>query len=77
MTSEPSNYHREYSPDGSYSLFQFERSGVISVVKNSTEYSFVFFKCLVHRQNVFTAHNRLQFNILTPHTELTISLKEV
>ena len=21
MTSDPSNYHREYSPDGSYSLF--------------------------------------------------------
>ena len=26
MTSDPSNYHREYSPCGSYSLFQFERS---------------------------------------------------
>ena len=22
MTSDPSNYHREYSPHGSYSLFQ-------------------------------------------------------
>ena len=32
--------------DGSYSLFQFERSDVISVLKNSIEYSFVFFKCL-------------------------------
>ena len=35
MTSYPSNYHREYSPYGSYSLFQFERSDVISVLKNS------------------------------------------
>ena len=43
MTSDPSNYHREYSPYGSYSLFQ--GSDVISVLKNSTEYSFVFFKC--------------------------------
>ena len=25
MTSDSSNYHREYSPDGSYSLFQFEK----------------------------------------------------
>ena len=44
--SDPSNYVREYSPDGSYSLFQFERSDVISVLKNSIEYSFAFFKCL-------------------------------
>ena len=43
----PSNYHREYSPYGSYSLFQFEGSDVISVLKNSTEYSFVFVKCLL------------------------------
>ena len=47
MTSDPSNYHREYSPYGWYSLFQFEGSGIISVLKNSTEYSFVFFKCLL------------------------------
>ena len=47
MTSDLSNYHREYSPGGSYSLFQFERSDVISVLKNSIEYSFVFFKCLL------------------------------
>ena len=47
MTSDLSNYHREYSPYGSYSLFQFERSDVISVLKNSIEYSFVFFKCLL------------------------------
>ena len=46
MTSDPSNYHREYSPYGSYSLFQFEGSDVISVLKNSIEYSFVFLKCL-------------------------------
>ena len=42
MTSDPSNYHREYSPYGSYSLFQFEGSDVISA-----EYSFVLFKCLM------------------------------
>ena len=48
MTSDLSNYHREYSPDGSYSLFQFERSEAISVLKNSIEYSFVFFKCLFY-----------------------------
>ena len=47
MTSDLSNYHREYLPYGSYSLFQFERSDVISVLKNSIEYSFVFFKCLL------------------------------
>ena len=47
MTSDLSNYHREYSPYGSYSLFLFERSDVISVLKNSIEYSFVFFKCLL------------------------------
>ena len=34
---------------GSYSLFQFEGSAVISVLKNSIEYSFVFFKCLLKR----------------------------
>ena len=39
MTSDPSNYH------GSYSLFLFEGSDVISVVKKSIEYSFGFFKC--------------------------------
>ena len=44
MTSDPSNYHREYSPYGSYSLFQFEESDVIFVLKNSIQYSFVFFK---------------------------------
>ena len=42
MMSDPSKYHREYSADGSYSLFQFEGSDVISVLKNSIEYSFVF-----------------------------------
>ena len=46
MTSDFSNYPREYSPDGSYSLFQFERSDVISVLKTSIEYNFVFCKCL-------------------------------
>ena len=46
MTSDLSNYHREYSPYGSYSLFQFERSDAISVLKNSIEYSYVSFECL-------------------------------
>ena len=49
MTSDSSNYHKEYSPDGSYSLFQFQGSDVISVLKNSIDYSFVFFKCLTIR----------------------------
>ena len=52
MTSDPSNYHRESLPDGSYSLFQFERSDVISVVKNSIEYSFVFFSMLTELENI-------------------------
>ena len=47
MMSDPSNYHREYLPYGSYSLFQFERSDIISVLKNLIEYSFAFFKCLL------------------------------
>ena len=47
MTSDPSNYHRVYSPDSSGSLFQFERSDVMYVLKNSIEYSFVFFTCLL------------------------------
>ena len=46
MTSDPSNYHREYSTYSSNSVFQFEGSDVISVLKNSVEYSFVFFKYL-------------------------------
>ena len=49
MTSDPSNYHRNCSPYGSYSPFQFEGSDVISVLKNSIEYSFVFFKCLLRK----------------------------
>ena len=47
MTSDPSNYYREYSPEGLYSLFQFESSDVNSDLKNSIKYSFVFFKCLI------------------------------
>ena len=47
MTSDPSNYDREYSPYGSYSLYQFEGSDVIPLLKNSMEYSFVFFMCLI------------------------------
>ena len=49
MTSDPSNYHREYSPYSSYSLFQFEGSDVISGLKNTIEYNFVFFKCLLKK----------------------------
>ena len=51
MTSDPSNYHREYSPYGSFSLFEFEGSDLISVLKNSIEYSFVFFKCFTTRRS--------------------------
>ena len=47
MMSDPLNYQREHSPYGSCSLSQFEGSDVISVFKNSIEYSFVFFKCLM------------------------------
>ena len=43
MTSDPSNNHREYSPYGSYSLFKFEHSDIVSVLENSIEYSFAFF----------------------------------
>ena len=49
MTSDPLNYHREYSPEGSYSLCQFEGFYVISVSKNTVGYSFVLFNALVHR----------------------------
>ena len=45
MTSDPSNNHREYSPEGSHYLFQFKRSDVISVLKTSIVHRFVFFKC--------------------------------
>ena len=41
MTLDLSNYHRDYPADSSYSLFQFERSDAISVLKQSIEYSFV------------------------------------
>ena len=40
MTSDPSNYHREYSPYGSYSLFQFEGSDVISVLKKEGQFEY-------------------------------------
>ena len=49
MGTSPSCYI--YSPYGSYSLFQFEGSDIISVLKNSIEYSFVFFKCLIRKLN--------------------------
>ena len=39
MTSDPSDYHREYSSDRSYSLFQFQN---LNRVQN-----FVFFTCLM------------------------------
>ena len=44
MTSDLSKYHREYLPYGWYSIFQFEGSDVISVLKNSIEYGFALFK---------------------------------
>ena len=47
MASDPSDYQREFSPYGSYSLCQFEGSDIISVLKNSIEYSFVFLKLLL------------------------------
>ena len=37
MTSDSSNYRREYSPGGSYSLFEFKKSDVISVLKDLIE----------------------------------------
>ena len=51
MTSDLSNYHREHSADSSYSLFQFERSDVDSILKNSIEYSSVFCKCLIKKKS--------------------------
>ena len=68
MTSYPSNYRSEYSPVGWYSLFRFEKSDVISVLKNSNEYSFVFLKCLIvdinfHRQVCFGAATELARNL--------------
>ena len=39
MMSDPPNYHREYSPYGSYSLFHFEGSDVISALENSIQCS--------------------------------------
>ena len=57
MKSDLSNYHREYLPDGSYSLLQFERSDVISVLKNSIEDSFVFFNYKVVRNKKFENFN--------------------
>ena len=62
MTSNPSNYHREYSPYGSYSLFQFEGSDVISVLKNSVEYNFVFFKCLFVAKILYQVFSTIQWS---------------
>ena len=45
MTSDPSDYHRQYSPEGSFSLVQLEGSDLISALKTLIEHSFVFFKC--------------------------------
>ena len=50
MTSDPSNYHREYTPGGSYSLCQFEGSDIISALKklNGVQlcdpWTFIYFK---------------------------------
>ena len=46
--SDPSNYHRKYSPYGSYSLFQFDRSDVISVIKNSI----IFPQPVLHKNSI-------------------------
>ena len=60
MTSDPSSYHRKYLPDGSYSLFQFEGSDVISVLKKTIEHNFMLFKCLfgkhLGQQSFFLFH---------------------
>ena len=48
----------EVTSDGSYSLFQFERSDVISVFKISIEYSFVFLKCLLSRSYMWNILTR-------------------
>ena len=58
MASDPSNHHREYLHNCPNSLFQFERSDVISVLKNSIEHIFVFFKCL----SLYTRNERLNPN---------------
>ena len=62
--SDPSYYHREYSPYGSYSLFPFEGSDFISVLKNSIEYSFVFLKCLIVQSQLPFLFNLHLFLIL-------------
>ena len=67
MTSDPSNYHREYSPYGSYSLFQCEESDVISVLKNSIDYTFVFFKCLLKTHQLRGRYSIDNTKILTTH----------
>ena len=61
MTSDPSNYHREYSRYGSYSPFQFEDlTSFLSLKKLSIEYSFVFlFKCLLVKS--WHHHNTVNF----------------
>ena len=47
VSARAGDYHREYSLHGSYSLCESERSDVISVLKSSIEYSFVFLECLM------------------------------
>ena len=47
MTSGFSDYHKDYSPDGSYSPFQVERSDAISILKSSIEYSIEFFNAIL------------------------------
>ena len=54
MTSDTSNYHRKHS-HCQYSLFQFEGSDVMYVLRNSVEYSFLFFKCLLRGQLIRSA----------------------
>ena len=48
--------HEFEKSDGLYSLFQFEGSDVIFVLKSSIEYSFVFFKCLFSQKSRMVAY---------------------
>ena len=62
MMPDPSNYHREYLPDDSYSPIQLEGSDVTSIPKNWTEYSFVILNCLMsHSAYNFTNCVKGQF----------------
>ena len=63
MTSDPSDYHREYSPYGSYSLFQFEGYDVISVLKRAQFcvpcWQFKYHAPLTEENNIFNCLHRV------------------